>query len=53
MGQHREVRKTGCRLNSILGCLPTRVDWIISKGLLIESGDMEPIGISDHAAYWI
>ena len=29
------------------------VEWIISKGLTVVSGGMEPVGISDHPAYWV
>lgn len=30
-----------------------RIDWIISKGLVVKSGGMEERGISDHPAYWV
>ena len=29
------------------------VEWIISKGLTVVSGGMEPVGVSDHPAYWV
>ena len=29
------------------------VEWIISKGLSVLSGGSEPVGVSDHPAYWI
>ena len=29
------------------------VEWIIAKGLTILSGGTEPVGVSDHPAYWV
>jgi endonuclease/exonuclease/phosphatase family metal-dependent hydrolase len=29
------------------------VEWIISKGLAVLSGGTEPVGVSDHPAYWV
>ena len=29
------------------------IDWIISKGLIVKSGGIEPGGVSDHAGYWV
>lgn len=30
-----------------------RIDWIITRGLKVLSGGMEPAGISDHPCYWV
>jgi len=31
----------------------SRVDWIISKGLVVADGGMEPKGVSDHPGFWV
>lgn len=30
-----------------------RIDWIITRGMRVLSGGMEPPGISDHPCYWV
>ncbi len=30
-----------------------RIDWIITRGLKVLSGGMEPPGVSDHPCYWV
>lgn len=30
-----------------------RIDWIITRGMDVFSGGMEPIGVSDHPCYWV
>jgi endonuclease/exonuclease/phosphatase family metal-dependent hydrolase len=30
-----------------------RIDWIITRGLKVLSGGMEPAGVSDHPCYWV
>jgi endonuclease/exonuclease/phosphatase family metal-dependent hydrolase len=30
-----------------------RIDWIITRGLNVLSGGMEPAGVSDHPCYWV
>jgi endonuclease/exonuclease/phosphatase family metal-dependent hydrolase len=30
-----------------------RIDWIITRGVTVLSGGMEPKGISDHPCYWV
>ena len=30
-----------------------RIDWIITRGLTVLSGGMEPVGVSDHPCYWV
>lgn len=32
---------------------PGRVDWIIVRGLRVTGGGFEPVGVSDHPAYWV
>jgi endonuclease/exonuclease/phosphatase family metal-dependent hydrolase len=32
---------------------PDRVDWIITRGMKVLSGGMEPNGVSDHPCYWV
>ncbi len=31
----------------------SRIDWIITRGLDVLSGGMEPVGVSDHPCYWV
>jgi len=31
----------------------SRIDWIITRGLKVRSGGMEPAGVSDHPCYWV
>jgi endonuclease/exonuclease/phosphatase family metal-dependent hydrolase len=30
-----------------------RIDWIITRGMRVLSGGMEPAGVSDHPCYWV
>jgi len=30
-----------------------RIDWIITRGLRVLGGGMEPVGVSDHPCYWV
>lgn len=30
-----------------------RIDWIITRGMSVLSGGMEPVGVSDHPCYWV
>jgi endonuclease/exonuclease/phosphatase family metal-dependent hydrolase len=30
-----------------------RIDWIITRGMKVLSGGMEPLGVSDHPCYWV
>jgi endonuclease/exonuclease/phosphatase family metal-dependent hydrolase len=30
-----------------------RIDWIITRGMKVLSGGMEPAGVSDHPCYWV
>ena len=30
-----------------------RIDWIITRGLKVLSGGLEPPGVSDHPCYWV
>jgi endonuclease/exonuclease/phosphatase family metal-dependent hydrolase len=30
-----------------------RIDWIITRGLKVLAGGMEPVGVSDHPCYWV
>ncbi len=30
-----------------------RIDWIITRGMRVLSGGMEPTGVSDHPCYWV
>jgi endonuclease/exonuclease/phosphatase family metal-dependent hydrolase len=30
-----------------------RIDWIITRGMNVLSGGMEPAGVSDHPCYWV
>ncbi len=30
-----------------------RIDWIVTRGMKVLSGGMEPTGISDHPCYWV
>ncbi|MBN1361964.1 MAG: endonuclease/exonuclease/phosphatase family protein [Sedimentisphaerales bacterium] len=32
---------------------PGRIDWIITRGMTVLSGGMEPVGVSDHPCYWV
>ena len=31
----------------------SRIDWILSKGFIVEEGLFEPIGVSDHPYYQV
>jgi endonuclease/exonuclease/phosphatase family metal-dependent hydrolase len=30
-----------------------RIDWIITRGMRVLAGGMEPTGVSDHPCYWV
>jgi endonuclease/exonuclease/phosphatase family metal-dependent hydrolase len=30
-----------------------RIDWIITRGMRVLSGGLEPVGVSDHPCYWV
>ncbi|MCX5643515.1 MAG: endonuclease/exonuclease/phosphatase family protein [Phycisphaerae bacterium] len=30
-----------------------RIDWIITRGMRVLTGGMEPAGVSDHPCYWV
>ncbi len=30
-----------------------RIDWIITRGMNVLSGGVEPVGVSDHPCYWV
>jgi len=32
---------------------PGRIDWILLRGLDVQSGGMHPTGVSDHPCFWV